>query len=114
MPLSRCRVIVTKRHDPRFAGQTLELRFDPFDLAHLEIFLNDASIGPVRILTQTAINHIDVDGCNWGTASAPAVAHSDFLLNLRTEHARQLKREIGTLHFAKLLSPDPAASTIQE
>ena len=99
---------------PRFAGQTLELRFDPFDLAHLEIFLNDASIGPVRIVTQTAINHIDVDGCNWGTASAPATQHADFLLNLRTEHARQLKREIGTLHFAKLLPSDQTASNSQE
>ena len=100
---------------PRFAGQTIQLRFDPFDLTHLEIFLGDRSIGPVRIVTQKLINHIDVDGCNWGTAGAPAAQHDDFLLNLRTEHARQLKREIGTLHFAKLLPPSdstPAAPQV--
>ena len=38
--------------DPRWAGRTLELRFDPFDLSQIELYLDHAALGLATVVIQ--------------------------------------------------------------
>jgi putative transposase len=38
--------------DAHLVGRKLELRFDPFDLSHLEVFLEGASLGKAAVVQQ--------------------------------------------------------------
>jgi putative transposase len=92
-------------------GQTIELRFDPFDLAHLEIWHNDTFLQlaqPERLCT-TADPSFSPD-----PAPAPPArdAALDYLALLRAERERLIQAQLNPLHFSQLplpLSPNPTS-----
>ena len=85
-------------------GQTIELRFDPFDLSRLEIWHNDTFLQlaqPERLLT-TADPQFSPD-------PAPAVPAKDIALDylalLRAERERLIQAQLDTIHFSQLPLP---------
>jgi putative transposase len=92
--------------DPRFKGRKLELRFDPFDLSHLELFLDGQSQGKATVLLQNRQRHLQVERLTGPTSPAPKSASSlDYLALLRAEYQAQQHKAAGTLQFAKF-SPE--------
>jgi len=86
------------------AGRKIELRFDPFDLAHLEIWLDGNNLGKATITQQGREKHIAVERLSPQTP-APAQPKSslDHLAALRQEYQEKLRKEAGQLQFARLL-----------
>lgn len=91
-------------------GRTLELRFDPFDLAEMELYLDGKELGRARVLLQGRSRHLAVCGLD-GDLSIPAKAKPqvDFLAALRAEQLSASQQALGRLSFASLL-PDPKES----
>jgi transposase InsO family protein len=91
---------------PHLAGATLQLRFDPFDLSTLELYLDGRRLGKATVLALGRQRHIAVERL---ATDPPAAAkpHSslDYLAALRAEHQQLLLQEAGQLHFARLLNP---------
>ncbi len=95
--------------EPQWAGHTLELRFDPFDLSHLELFLDGQSLGTASVLTQGRQRHLAVERLATEPPTPPKPQTSlDFLAALRAEYHTQQQHTLGRLPFAELLPPDPA------
>lgn len=93
--------------DPHLAGRTVELRFDPFDLSHMELYLEGAYLGLATVTTQNRQRHLAV--ARLATEPlAPAQPKSalDFLAVLRAEQQEHQRRELGRLEFARLLPSD--------
>jgi len=90
--------------DAYLAGRKLELRFDPFDLSRLEVFLEGVSLGQAVVLQQGREKHIAVERLLQAQPTQPPKPHSslDYLAALRTEYHTQLRQEAGPLQFAKL------------
>ena len=85
-------------------GQTIELRFDPFDLAHLEIWHNDTFLQlahPERLLT-TADPQFSPDPAPAPPAKDTAL---DYLALLRAERERLIQTQLDTIHFSQLPLP---------
>ena len=86
----------------QLSGQKVELRFDPFDLSKVDVYLRNqrlATVAPVFLKRQW---HLKVDGL---VAIQPALrthAGGDFLVKLRAEHERELRARIGTTRFTQL------------
>lgn len=94
---------------PQWAGRTLELRFDPFDLSHIELYLEGQALGAASILTQGRQRHLAVERLATEPPAPPKPQTSlDFLAALRAEYARQQQQSLGRLPFAELLPPDSA------
>ena len=90
-------------------GRTLELRFDPFDLAEMELYLEGKELGRARVLLQGRSRHLAVAGLD-GELSIPAKAKPqvDFLAALRAEQQTAEQQALGRLSFASLLpAPKP-------
>ena len=98
--------------EPHLAGRTLQLRFDPFDLSQVDLFLEDVSLGRANLLAQARRQHSAVERL----VSDPALAASstrftiDFLAAIRVEYEAQQRKAAGQLQFRKLLPPDAAAA----
>lgn len=92
-------------------GRTLELRFDPFDLAEMELYLDGKELGRARVLLQGRSRHLAVAGLD-GELSMPPKAKPqvDFLAALRAEQQSASQQALGRLSFASLL-PDPKRSS---
>ena len=91
--------------DRHLAGRTVELRFDPFDLSRMELYLDGAYLGPATVTTQIA-KHATWPSSAWRPTLAPVKPKSalDFLAALRAEHQEQQRRRgLGRLEFARLL-----------
>jgi putative transposase len=89
--------------EPQWVGRTLELRFDPFDLSQMELYLDGQALGLATVLNQTRQRHIAVVRAATDPPETPPVQSSlDFLAALRTEHQAQQTRELGRLAFADL------------
>jgi transposase InsO family protein len=86
-------------------GQTIELRFDPFDLSRLEIWHNDTFLQvaqPERLLTTT-----DPQFSPDPTPLAPARDSAlDYLALLRAERERLIQAQLDPIHFSQLPLPD--------
>lgn len=97
--------------DPRFAGRTLELRFDPFDLSHVELYLEDRPQGVATVLEQGRQRHLAVARLATDPPDPPRPKSSlDYLAALRAEHQAQQQKQLGRLPFAQLALPNhPAA-----
>ncbi len=96
---------------PQWAGRTLELRFDPFDLSHLELYLEGQALGTASVLTQGRQRHLAVERLATEPPTPPKSQTSlDFLAALRAEYRTQQQHALGRLPFAELLPPDPATS----
>ena len=83
-------------------GQTIQLRYDPFDLTQIEVWFNDAFLQlaePDRIVTTI---HPDVTP---DPVPAPAPDSGlDYLALLRAERERLLQEQLDTIHFSQLES----------
>lgn len=93
--------------DPRWAGRTLELRFDPFDLSQVELYLDSVSLGTATVVTQNRQRHLAVERLATEPPDPPKPQSSlDFLAALRAEYRAQQQQQLGRLHFARLLPGD--------
>lgn len=92
--------------DAHLAGRKLELRFDPFDLSNLEVFLEGIALGNAVVLLQGREKHIAVEHLVT-QPSLPLKPKSslDYLAALRTEYQTQLRQAAGPLQFTKLSPP---------
>jgi putative transposase len=81
-------------------GQTVELRYDPFDLTQIEVWFNDAFLQlaePDVIVTRL---HPDVTP-DPVPISAPD-SGLDYLALLRQERERLIQEQLDTIHFSQL------------
>ena len=93
--------------DRHLAGRTVELRFDPFDLSRMELYLDGAYLGPATVTTQNRQRHLAVERlATEPLAPVKPKSALDFLAALRAEHQEQQRRELGRLEFARLLPAD--------
>lgn len=94
----------TYRVDAQFIGYQIELRFDPFDLTELEVWLDGQPLGKATVLQQGREQHIAVERLTAPTAPQPAQPKSslDYLAVLRAEYHQQQRQQAGSLRFAQL------------
>lgn len=86
------------------AGRKIELRFDPFDLANLEIWLDGNNLGKATVSQQGREKHIAVERLTNPTPeTAKPKSSIDYLAALRQEYQEKLRKEAGQLQFARLL-----------
>jgi putative transposase len=98
--------------DPHLAGRTVELRFDPFDLSQVELFLDGRSLGVATVVTQNRQKHLMVERLATEPLTPPKPKSSlDYLAALRAEYQAQQLRQVGRLEFARLLPPDAQPAT---
>jgi len=92
--------------DPRWAGRTLELRFDPFDLSHIELLLEGQALGVATLVSQQRQRHLAVERLAPEPPEPPQPKSSlDFLAVLRAEYRAQQQQLLGRLEFARLTPP---------
>ena len=89
--------------DPQLIGRTIELRFDPFQLDQLEVWLEGKSLGPARVLKLERGHHLDVAGLAPKPPALPHQPRLDFLAALRAEYEGLLRQELGHISFAKAI-----------
>ena len=88
--------------DPVLAGQQVELRFDPFELAEVELWQNGRFLAHAQVQKLERSRHLALD-------RIPAPSQEvkpdqlDFLAALRAEHQAQLAQELGAISFARVL-----------
>jgi putative transposase len=90
-------------------GQTIELRYDPFDLAVIEIWLN----GQYLAQANPALMQTSVQPGLTPDPAPPAPAPStgvDYLDWLRQEHQRLLREQLPPIPFTRLSADDPHTS----
>ena len=98
----------TYQVDPALAGRTIELRFDPFDLSRLDLYLEDADgyirhLGAATVTLQNRQRHLAVERLASDPPAPPKPSSSlDFLAALRAEYRAQLQQELGQLHFSHI------------
>jgi putative transposase len=97
------------RVDAHLAGRTLELRFDPFDLSALELYLDGRHLGRAVVVTQGRQRHLAVQRLVTDPPTPPQPKSSlDYLAALRAEYQQLLQQEAGDLQFARWLdNPQP-------
>jgi putative transposase len=101
----------TYQVDPHLSGRTVELRFDPFDLSQVAMFLDGRALGVATVVTQNRQKHLAVARLATEPLTPPKPQSSlDYLAALRSEYQAQQRREAGRLEFARLLPPDTAPS----
>ncbi len=97
----------TYQVDRALAGQTIELRFDPFDLSHLDLYLETRHLGTATVTVQNRQRHLKVERLATEPPDPPKPQSSlDFLAALRQEYRAQQQRELGPLHFSRLPDSD--------
>jgi hypothetical protein len=92
--------------DPQLIGRTIELRFDPFQLDQLEVWLDGKSLGPARVLKLEHGQHLAVAGLTAAPATRTQQAKLDFLAALRAEYEQLLREELGHIPFSKAISEE--------
>jgi putative transposase len=104
--------------DPHWAGRTLELRFDPFDLSHIELLLEGQPLGVATVIRQQRQRHLAVERLASEPPDPPKPQSSlDFLAVLRAEYRAQQQQQLGRLEFARLPPPTaepPSQPTVTE
>ena len=97
---------------PAYAGRTLELRFDPFDLTQVELYLDRTLVGVATVVIQNRQRHLAVEHLATEPPDPPKPKSSlDYLAALRAEYHAQQQRELGPLQFARLAPPDANRSS---
>jgi putative transposase len=95
--------------DPALVGRKIELRYDPFDLSHMELYLDGRSLGTATLTLQQRQRHLKVERLVTEPPDPPKPKSSlDFLATLREEYCLQQQRELGQLHFSHIASDWPA------
>jgi transposase InsO family protein len=96
--------------EPQLAGRAIELRFDPFDLSQIELYLDSTCLGLATVIVQNRQRHLAVERLATEPPDPPQPKSSlDYLAALRAEYQAQQQRELGPLQFTQL--PLPAADT---
>ncbi len=85
-------------------GQTVELRFDPFDLAQIEIFYRDTFIELAQVERLVTTVHPEVTP---DPVPPPPPSGVDYLALLRLERERLQQAQLDGLHFSQLATPAP-------
>jgi len=88
--------------DPAWCGQTLELRYDPFDLSQMEIYRDGTRLGTAQLTITKRQRHLAVERLVPESRVTTPAAQIDFLKTLREEHDQALRRELGGIHFSQL------------
>jgi transposase InsO family protein len=88
--------------DPLLAGRQVELRFDPFDLTEVELWLNGQFLAHAQVQKLERARHLSLDRIPAPAEEAPR-EHVAFLAALRAEHQALLAEELGTISFAHAL-----------
>ena len=106
----------TYRVDAHLAGRTLELRFDPFDLSALDLYLDGRHLGRAAVVTQGRQRHLAVQRLVTDPpAPPPAKSSLDYLAALRAEYQQLRQQAAGDLQFARLLdNPTPQPEEMEE
>ena len=100
-------------------GQSVELRYDPFDLSRLELWFQDTFLQMAQPDQLVHPIHPDVEP-DPTPASPPLDTGLDYLALLRTEHHRLLQAQLEGIHFSQLADrpqpqpPSPADDPTQE
>lgn len=98
--------------EPHLAGRTIELRFDPFDLAHIELYLDGTRLGLATVIVQNRQRHLAVQRLATEPPDPPKPKSSlDYLAALRAEYQAQQQRELGSLQFTQLCLPETDTPT---
>lgn len=92
--------------DPAWCGQTLELRYDPFDLTQMEIYRDRVRLGAARLTVTKRQRHLAVERLVPEARPLTTPAQIDFLKTLREEHDQALRQQLGGIQFAQL-DPHP-------
>jgi putative transposase len=93
--------------EPHLAGRTLELRFDPFDLSQIELYLDGTRLGLATVIVQNRQRHLAVERLATEPPDPPKPKSSlDYLAALRAEYQAQQQRELGPLQFTQLSLPE--------
>ncbi len=93
--------------EPQWAGRTLELRFDPFDLSQVELYLDSSPLGLARVMVQNRQRHLAVERLATEPPDPPKPKSSlDYLAALRAEYQARQQRELGPLQFTQLSFPE--------
>jgi hypothetical protein len=90
-------------------GQTIELRYDPFDLSQLELWFQDTFLQlaqPERLINAS---HPQVEPDPTPAPPAPETG-LDYLALLRAEHQRLLEAQLEGIHFSQLTDRPGKAS----
>jgi len=88
--------------DPKLARQQVELRFDPFDLAEVELWRSNRFLGQGQVVKLERQRHLALDRIP-PPAQEAKPSHVDFLAALRAEHQAILAKELGPISFAQAL-----------
>jgi len=93
--------------EPHLAGRAIELRFDPFDLAQIELYLDGTRLGRATVIVQNRQRHLAVERLATEPPDPPKPKSSlDYLAALRAEYQAQQQRELGPLQFTQLSFPE--------
>jgi len=99
--------------EPQWAGRILELRFDPFDLSKVELYLDGTPLGLATVLVQNRQRHLAVERLATEPPDPPQPKSSlDYLAALRAEYQAQQQRQLGPLQFTQLSFPELDTPTV--
>ena len=85
-------------------GQSIELRYDPFDLSQLELWFHDTFLQMAQ--PDQLVNPIHPDlKSDPQPARLSAETDLDYLALLRREHQRLIQAQLDGIHFSQLTSP---------
>lgn len=87
--------------DPELVGHQVELRFDPFEIDQLEVWLDGKCLGPARVIKLKRGYHLAVEGLTRASPNPQQQAKINFLAALRTEYDELLRKELGRIHFTQ-------------
>jgi transposase InsO family protein len=87
-------------------GQTIELRYDPSDLTHLEVWFQGTFLQPAQPDRLVTTTHPEVEP-DPRPAAPPADPSLDYLALLRSEHHRLIQAQLDGIHFSLLTTPPP-------
>jgi putative transposase len=90
-------------------AQTVELRFDPFDLTRVEVWFQNTFIAMAEVDHVVTTTHPDVEPDP--TPAPPPDTGLDYLALLRAERERLLQTQLEGIHFTQLPSPDPSQTS---
>ncbi len=89
--------------ESQWAGRTLELRFDPFDLSQVELYLDSTPLGLATVMVQNRQRHLAVERLATEPPNPPKPQSSlDYLAALRAEYQARQQRELGPFQFTQL------------
>lgn len=86
-------------------GQTVELRYDPFDLTQIEVWFNDAFLQLAE--PDVIVTTIHPDVTPDPVPSPVPDSGLDYLALLRAERERLIHEQLDTIHFSQLEPSNP-------